>query len=229
MTEEEVDRPPTLQEIERRVSAEALRRDPESDAMVEAALNLFSEAIGQLASLKATTERDCVAYWMVAGELYSLVGAYRLLPLGYYRQAASLIRTALEDFLSCSYIWKHPEKTKLWLQPKWNLIPKFRKMHGDLGPELSDWWQGRYDMLCEFAHPRGRALAQIAAQVRRGALEPYFDGKHFFALSHVIVETVLCTLAVVPFLNGTVSQSDSLTREFSRLQERFQTWSKRPA
>jgi hypothetical protein len=95
-------------------------------------------------------------------------------------------------------------------------------MRKHLGPQLSAWWQEHYDILSEFAHPRGRALGQIAAQLQRGALEPFFDEKH-------IVETVLCTLAVVPFLNGAVSRSDSLTRELSRMQERFETWSKRPA
>jgi hypothetical protein len=220
---------PTLQEVEARVAGEALSRDPESHSMVEAALNLFGEAIGQLAGLKPSNESELVAYGMVAGDFYSLVGVYRLLRPGYYRQAAALARMALEDLASCNYIWKHPEEAKLWLQPNWNLIPKFGQTRKHVEPELSARWQEAYGILSEFVHPRRRALAQILAQVRRGALEPYFDEKHFFALSRIIVEVVLCTLAVVPFLNGAVSQSDSLTGEFSRLQERFETWSKRPA
>lgn len=219
---------PTLQELETRVSAEALSRDPESHGMVEASLNLFSEAIGQLAGLKASTEAEHVAYWMVVSDFYSLVGAYRLLPAGYYRQAATLVRTALEDFLSCNYIWKHPQEASVWLQPNSKLIPRFAEMRKHLGPPLSAKWKETYDLLCEFAHPRGRALGQIAAQVQRGALEPYFHEKHFFALSRIIVETVFCTLAVVPFLNGAVSRSGSLRREFDRLQGRFQRWSKNP-
>ncbi|MGQ9573022.1 MAG: hypothetical protein ACUVV3_07560 [Dehalococcoidia bacterium] len=225
MTDREVEGLPTLEQVEARVAAEAVSRDPESHAMVEAALNLFSKALGKLAGLKPSNEWELVAYGMAAGDFYSLVAAYRLLPRGYYRQAAALARMALEDLASCSYVCKYPEKAKLWLQPNWNLIPKFAEMRKHVEPELSARWQEAYGILSEFVHPRRRALDQIFGQARRRALEPCFDGKHLFALSHVIVETVLSTLAVVPFLNGAVSSSDSLTREFSELQERFKTWS----
>jgi hypothetical protein len=221
-----MDELPTLTELEAQVGAEAVREDPESHAMVEGSLDLFSEAIGQLAGLKAPTEGEHVAYGMVVGAFYCLVAAHRLLVTGYYRQAAILERAALEDAVTCNYVWKHPDKVNLWLEAvEWRSIPRFREMLADLEPKLGERWRQTYGTLSEFTHPRGAALAEIEAQLERGALRPYFDKKHFFAFSRAIVEIALFALAAIPFLNGAISRSGTLGREFDRLLGRFETWS----
>ncbi len=127
--------------------------------------------------------------------------------------------------MTCSYVWKHPDKAALWLQPNYKKQPRFEDLRKELVEPFATRWRETYGTLSELAHPRLRAVLEAYEQLQRDAVRPYFDPDRFRAISSELVIVVLSIFVTVPFVGAIQSRSSELGEGLKRLTADFEAWS----
>jgi len=126
--------------------------------------------------------------------------SYELVQLGYYTQAISLLRSALEDLLVCQRCKKDSALVKRLLEGQEERF-NFAAMAKAEGGKFADWWQKSYHDLSLFVHPTPLGLRiLLSPEDRRVRLGPYFDQQELIGVIYyhlVILIRVLGLLAPI--------------------------------
>lgn len=127
----------------------------------------------------------------------SLRCAFELAQIGYYTQAAMLIRPTLEDLLVSLRCEKSPETVEALLTGNEGKFI-FSKMAEEQDPEFCTWWKDKYYDLSAFVHPRSPGLAMsVSLENRQLQLGPsLFDRRHLLAVVHYLLMMLIWHLTV---------------------------------
>ena len=131
--------------------------------IVNAALDQILGGLEDFGSLKQKPDNrlESARLFLATRSFNSLWTARQTLERGYFQQALTLVRMAMEDQLIADDIENHPPTLDALLEGK-ERISKFGKMAGRLGPQGKTVWDANYGMVSEYAaHPRTMSLRSL--------------------------------------------------------------------
>lgn len=177
---------------------------------IENLLNQYLAGFRALHEFKIGKVQRLELAWLllVVRAFNSLRCAYDLLQKGYYIQAATLIRSAEEDYLTCRDCEVNKKTIDALLDGKGELGKgelTFSEMAKRISPEFLEHWKYNYGQLSEIAHPRQLAMGMIAnwkeSKVNLGA---YYNENHFIATCHALLKSAV---GMVEFLIKLLGES----------------------
>lgn len=194
---------PSLEEVEAQVKATTLDQHKEEIKLVENFLNCYLAGFNKMDRFTPTEDNDLKFAWLLLTirSFNSLRCAYELLQKGYYNQAATLIRAAEEDYLTCRYCEVDESAVKALLQGKGELGKgkfTFTNMAKAISEDFYKNWQTNYGLLSELAHPRQLAMGMVVDwQSNKLTLGADYNENHFVATSQVLL---INAIAMIGFL-----------------------------
>ena len=161
---------------ENEVAAQTRERRGHELAAVDSALDQILQGFDALANLKAGPDSRLEEAQVILAvrSFNSLHTARQVLEQGYYQQASTLVRMAMEDQLVSEDAERHPPTLDALLDGKGSINSgdlTFGKMAERISPEARETWDLNYGNLSErAAHPRRKSL--MALVTARGTLPP---------------------------------------------------------
>lgn len=196
---------PSFDDKEAETRRQTIANHQEDIALLQRVLNDFLLGFDALHGYKTKHQNEGLMLTLCVKAFNSMKCAHDNLLNGYYAQCLTLVRTVEEDWLTCLYVHKHPDKARLWLGNR--RTPSFQCMRCDLEEELRRKTSQSYGILSTFAHPRARALA-VSMNRTQGRISPRLGGKydadHFIAAIYMLIPAALNMLGIVAvFLHDT--------------------------
>ena len=162
-------------------------------SIVDAALDQILGGLEDFGSLKRKPDSrlESARLFLATRSFNSLWTAKNTLERGYYQQALTLIRMAIEDQLVADDIEVHPPTLDALLDGK-ERISRFGKMAERLGPQGKAVWGANYGKVSEHAaHPRTMSLRGLNSISADGQLTLRPGGRY----DDVEISTVLYYLS----------------------------------
>lgn len=188
-----------LDQGEQRVREQSWEVCEDELTLVNSMLGEFLTGLSTLGDFTFSTENQVkfIQLLYATRSFNSLRCAFELAQMGYYTQAAMLIRPTLEDLLvslECERDSKTVEALLTGNEEKFN----FSKMAEAQDSEFCTWWKDKYADLSAFAHPRSPGLAMsVSLENRELKLGPSpFDRRHLLAVVHYLLMMLVQHLAV---------------------------------
>ena len=174
-----------IDEREEAAKGKFLREFGDQYNLALSALSALDDGLSLLDGQRLSDPAARVQAWLAVGHRNALSGALSVMSRGYFREAATLIRAAFEDWGTQKYLARHPEKALAYAEidvtapfrPKRGL-PSFadiwKKLEGE-GPEQAP---RVYAWLCSHTHPSPTGLRSTYRRDAQGFwihLSPSFD------------------------------------------------------
>jgi len=140
--------------------------------VVDAALDQILQGLDAFAYVKQRPDSrlEDAQMFLAVRSFNSLHIARQLLERGYYQQASTLIRMAMEDQLVVEDAESHPPTLDALLDDKGSISSgdlTYGKMAERISPEAKKTWDDRYgDLSARAAHPRRRSLLGLTTVQR---------------------------------------------------------------
>lgn len=178
-------KPDDIDEVAEAIRAEFLKEFGDQYDLAVTALTVLTDGLSLLDGQGLSDQPARVRTWLAVGHRNALGAALTVLSRGYFREAATLIRAAFEDWGTQKYLAKHPEKAPAYAEI--DVTAPFRRKKG--APSFADIWkklQGEgpeeaprvYAWLCSYTHPSAAGLRSTYHRDAEGFwihLSPYFD------------------------------------------------------
>ena len=117
---------------------------------------------------------------------------------GYYVQAMTLARAALEDWVTCLYVRKYPDEAQRWYET--DRPPSLGGMRRKLNhQELDATIKEAYDVLSKFSHPSFRSVAASVDQTPGNTflrLGGKYDAENFTGTIYAVIVEAMRMLRV---------------------------------
>ena len=185
----------SLEELEQIVVSQTLNDFTVVEETMHKVLDAYINGFGLLGKLRATvtTEQERVWSLLIINTFKSLRWAYYLALRGYYEQAFTLTRSALENWLVCMDCDNNPETVLAYLD-KSKQFPTIRTMANRLPEELRNEWKGLgqqtglYGFLNSFSHPNLiSGFLNMDFESGQFGAEPQYSKPHFVKASYMIL------------------------------------------
>ena len=205
--------------------------------VVDAALDHILRGLDHFAHVKGRPDSrlEDAQMFLAVRSFNSLHIARQVLERGYYQQASTLIRMAMEDQLVAEDAETHPPTLDALLEGKGSISKgnlTYGKMAERISPEAKKTWDDRYgDLSARAAHPR--PLSLLALTTVRRTVRPgghYDEAQAKLTFLHLLEQlgNVLRTVGLItvnagsPWVEGARPALSDMTTLYREIDEWFQ-------
>jgi len=153
----------SLEESDGQVERTILANHAKELGLVNELLNAYLSGFSKIGSFTLSSQNELEYAWLllVTRSFNSMRCAQMCLQKGYYTQAATLVRSAYEDWLICVDCQCNRETLDAVLRGKGRLGRgklAYSQMAKRVSPDFEKVWRDNYGQLSTIAHPRERSL-----------------------------------------------------------------------